>query len=66
MRVAWIVLLLVTLPAVAKAGISDEVTQRINQDVRAVLQRTETPGATIAGEPRRSGDLSQGDWIARP
>jgi D-alanyl-D-alanine carboxypeptidase len=47
MRVAWAVLLLVTLPAVAKAGISDEVTQRINQDVRTVLQRTETPGATM-------------------
>ena len=47
MRVAWVALLLVTLPALANAGISDEVTQRINQDVRTVLQRTETPGATM-------------------
>ena len=48
MRVAWIVLLLVTLLAVAKAGISDEVTQRINLDVRAVLQRTATRIAPAA------------------
>lgn len=40
-------LLLVTLPAVANAGISDELTQRINRDVRTVLQRTETPGAAM-------------------
>jgi D-alanyl-D-alanine carboxypeptidase len=44
---ASVVLPLIASPAIAKMAISDEATQRINQDVRTVLQRTETPGATI-------------------
>jgi len=47
MRVACVVFLLVALPAIGKAGISDVATQRIRQDVRTVLQRTGTPGATM-------------------
>lgn len=47
MRAACVVLLLVALPAIVKARISDEVTQRITRDVRTVLQRTGTPGATM-------------------
>jgi D-alanyl-D-alanine carboxypeptidase len=47
MRVTHAVLLLVALPAIGKEGISDVVTRRISRDVRTVLERTETPGATM-------------------
>ena len=42
-----VVLLLVAFAVSARAGISNELTQRINHDVRMVLQRTATPGASI-------------------
>jgi len=47
MRVAFVVLLFVALPAIAQAGIADGAIQQINQDVLTVLRRTATPGATM-------------------
>jgi len=47
MRVVCVALLLLAFADIARAGISDELTRQINQDVRMVLQRTETPGASI-------------------
>ena len=42
-----VVPLLLAFAVIARAGISDEQIHQINQDVRMVLQRTETPGASI-------------------
>jgi D-alanyl-D-alanine carboxypeptidase len=47
MRGVGVVLSLLVFTAIARGGISDEMTQHINQDVKTVLQRTQTPGATI-------------------
>ena len=42
-----IALVLLASSAFAAAGHSSETAERINEDVRTVLQRTDTPGATI-------------------
>ncbi len=47
MRDVCVALLLLVFAGNAHAGISDEMTQHINRDVRMVLRRTETPGASI-------------------
>ena len=47
MRGVGVVLLLLAFAVIARAGNSDEMTQQINRDVKMVLQRTQTPGATI-------------------
>ena len=47
MRDVGVALLLLAFAVIARAGISDALTRQINQDVRTVLQRSETPGASI-------------------
>jgi D-alanyl-D-alanine carboxypeptidase len=47
LRSVSVVLALLAFAVIARAGISHEMTRHINQDVKTVLQRTETPGATI-------------------
>ena len=47
MRGVGVVLSLLAFAAMARPGMSDDTTRHINQDVKAVLQRTQTPGATI-------------------
>jgi D-alanyl-D-alanine carboxypeptidase len=42
-----VALLLLTFAGIARAGASDELIHQVNQDVRMVLRRTETPGASI-------------------